>query len=184
MKWTRHQKISLRNSSVSSNTCARRPAIHFSYFAFRKYFRETPQNTKHSLYTFRVSYEFCVLLMLQKNKPQNSFTFRTNADPGARCYKMQKAKKGVWNAKKVTRKYPTIHFSFFTFCDRFRIFRDKCIASLAASCWKYTHLLSHQQSHTVFLQIFLYSSLSVVLVKNSGLTIHLLSAHQTSILKR
>ncbi len=35
-----------------------RPAMHFSYFAFCVCFCETPQNTKHSLYTFRISFKF------------------------------------------------------------------------------------------------------------------------------
>ncbi len=38
--------------------------------------QNTPRNTKHSLYTFRISCEFRVLLMLRKNKPQNPLTFR------------------------------------------------------------------------------------------------------------
>ncbi len=31
----------------------------------------TPQNTKHSLYTFRISGKFRILLLPRKNKPQN-----------------------------------------------------------------------------------------------------------------
>ncbi len=63
--------------------------------------------------------------MPRKNKPQNPLTFRANTDPGVKCCEMRKAKKGVHNAK-----YPAIHFFFFAFYNRFRVFRDKCIADL------------------------------------------------------
>ncbi len=66
---------------------------------------------------FRISCEFRVLLMPRKNKPRNPLTFRVNADPGAKCCKMRKAKKGAWNVKKWGTKrekngakYPAIHF--------------------------------------------------------------------------
>ncbi len=55
--------------------------------------RNTPQNTKHSLYTFQSSCEFHVLLMPWKTKPQNSSTSRTNADPGPKCKKRKKGHK-------------------------------------------------------------------------------------------
>ncbi len=60
-----------------------KPAIHFSYFVGM---RNKPQNMKHSLHTFHISYE----LMLRKSKPRNPLTFHANADPGAKCCKMQK----------------------------------------------------------------------------------------------
>ncbi len=68
--------------------------------------------------------------MLRKNKPQNPLTFRTNADPGAKCGEMWKAKKGDSKREKSDAKYPAIHFLFFAFCDRFHLFCDKSIAGL------------------------------------------------------
>ncbi len=47
-----------------------------------------------------------------------------NADHGVKC---KSEKRGV-NCEKSDAKYPAIHFSFFAFRDRFRIFYDKCIA--------------------------------------------------------
>ncbi len=69
------------------------------------------QNTKQpSLYTFRISREFRVLLMPRKNKPQNPLTIRTNADSGAKCKKRKK--RGV-KCEKSDAKYLAIHFLFF-----------------------------------------------------------------------
>ncbi len=87
--------------------------------------QNTPQNTKHLLYTFCISGEFCILLMPQKNKPRNPLSFC------AKCYEMRKVKKRGAKLEKSDTKYDAIHFSFFAFCDHFRIFRDKCIACLA-----------------------------------------------------
>ncbi len=81
----------------------------------------TPRNTKHSPYTFRISCEFRVLLMPQRNKPRNPVTFRTNADPGAKCKKRR---------KKSDLKYTAIHILFLAFCDRFGVFHDECITGL------------------------------------------------------
>ncbi len=39
--------------------------------------RNTPQNMKHSRYSFHISCKFCALLMPQKNKPRNPLIFRT-----------------------------------------------------------------------------------------------------------
>ncbi len=74
---------------------------------------------KHSLHTFRISCEFCVLLIPQKNKPQNLLSFHVNADPGAKYSEMRKAKKGAQNIPLYT-----FRFSYF------RVFRDKWIVSL------------------------------------------------------
>ncbi len=72
-------------------------------------FRKTPtQNMKHTLYTFRISCEFCVLLMPWKNELWNPLTFNANADPGAKC---EKWKKWARSAIKVTR-----NTSLYTFC--------------------------------------------------------------------
>ncbi len=43
---------------------------------------------------------------------------------------MQKAEKGGRNVKKSDARYSATHFLFFAFCDRFRVFCDKCIAGL------------------------------------------------------
>ncbi len=95
-----------------------RPAMHFSYFAgiLRMLLQNTPWNTKHSLYTFRISCEFRVLLMLLKNKPRNPLICHSNANPGAKCCKIREVKKGVWNVKKVSWNTPLhiFHFSRFS----------------------------------------------------------------------
>ncbi len=82
-------------------------------FVFRGYFVNI--FTKHSLYTYRISCKFRVLLMPRKNKPRNPLSFRTNADSGAKCCEMQKVKKGAQNGKKVTRNtlLYIFHFSHF-----------------------------------------------------------------------
>ncbi len=48
------------------------------------FLRNTPQNTKHSPYTFHISRKFRVLLIPQKNKSRNPLTFFVNADPGVK----------------------------------------------------------------------------------------------------
>ncbi len=98
-----------------------------SYFALQMFSRNTPWNMKHSLYTIRISSEFRVLLMPRKNKPQNSSSFRTNADPGAKC---KSGKRGVKSEKSCSQ-YPVTHFRFFTFHTHFRIFHDKCLADIS-----------------------------------------------------
>ncbi len=57
-----------------------------------------------------------------KNKPQNPLTFRTNEDPGTKCYEMQKAKKGTRNTKKVTRNTLLFTFRFLHFVIVFPCF--------------------------------------------------------------
>ncbi len=88
--------------------------------------------TKHSLYTFRISCGFRVLLMPRKNKPQNPLTFLMNGRPW--CEMLQNAKsekkKGGSKCEKSDAKYPTIHFLFFAFRIHFRLFCDKCVDSL------------------------------------------------------
>ncbi len=91
-----------------------RLAIHFSHFTsiFAVFPKHTTKYETLNLH-FHISYEFCVLLMPQKNKPPNPLnplTFCVNADPGAKCCEMRKVKKGARNAK-----YPAIHFLFFAF---------------------------------------------------------------------
>ncbi len=82
---------------------------------------ETLRNAKHSLYTFRISGEFGVLLMPQKNKQRNPLSFCANADPGAKCCEMQKAKKEVRNAKKVVRNTLLYTFCFSPFTPIFAL---------------------------------------------------------------
>ncbi len=89
----------------------------------------TTQNTKHSLYIFRILCKFCVLLMPRKNKPQNPSTFRANATLAPNAAKYEKRKKGH-ETPKSDAKYPSAHFLFFAFCEHFRVFCDKCIAGL------------------------------------------------------
>ncbi len=68
-----------------------RLAIYFSYFAciLRMFLRNTPQNMKHSLYTFRILCQFRVLLMPWENKPQSPLTFHANANPGTKWEKQK-----------------------------------------------------------------------------------------------
>ncbi len=84
----------------------------YTFRISRMFLRNTPQNMKHSLYTFRISCEFRVLLMPRKNKPRNPLTFRANANPGAKCCEMRKAKKGTQNTKKNIQ-----NTSLYTFCS-------------------------------------------------------------------
>ncbi len=82
-------------------------------FAFCECFSQnTSRNTKHSLYTFRISCEFYVLLMPRKNKLRNPLSFCVNTDPGAKCCEMQKVKNGIPNTKKVVRNTPLYTFRF------------------------------------------------------------------------
>ncbi len=73
----------------------------YTLFIFRilpqMFSRNTPQNTKHSLYTFRISCKFRFLLMLQKTKPRNPLSFRSNADSGTKYHEMRNAKKVMQN---------------------------------------------------------------------------------------
>ncbi len=88
--------------------------------------------SKHSLCTFPISCEFCVLLMLRKNKPRNPLTFRTNADPGAKSCE----KRGA-NCEKKGREIPSYTLLFFAFHDHSRVFHDTCIAGLTSRSTRY-----------------------------------------------
>ncbi len=93
-------------------TVSVRLTIHFSHFAFHECFSwNTPWNMKHSLYTFRISCKFRVLLMHQKNKPQKPLTFCTNTDPRAKYCEMKKLKKLAQNIPLYTFCFP--HFAYF-----------------------------------------------------------------------
>ncbi len=86
--------------------------FRISHFAgiSRMFSRNTPQNTEHSLYTFRISYEFRVLLMPRKNKLWNPLTFHANANPGAKCKKRKEECK-MWE-----KWYETPRYILFVFC--------------------------------------------------------------------
>ncbi len=91
--------------------------------------RRVSNSVFNRLYTFCISCEFRVLLMLQKNKPQNLWLFTrmpTLAQNGVKC---KSEKRGV-KCEKSDVEYPAIHFSFFAFSDRFCVFCDKRIASV------------------------------------------------------
>ncbi len=66
--------------------------FYISHFAgiSQMFSQNTPQDTKHSLYTFHISCKFHVLLMPRKSKPRNPFTFHVNANPCTKCRKKQK----------------------------------------------------------------------------------------------
>ncbi len=83
-----------------------RPTIHFLYFPFRRYFANvfTKHATKHE--TLAIHFSYFMQISSRKNKPQNHLTFRANADPGAKCCEMQKAKKRGAKCKKSGAKYP------------------------------------------------------------------------------
>ncbi len=55
-------------------------------------------------------------------RDRNPLTLRANANPGAKCCKIQ-------NAKKVTQNTP-LYTLFFAFCEHFHVFRSKGITSL------------------------------------------------------
>ncbi len=91
---------------------------------FESVFHKTHHEIRNSLYTFRISCEFCVLLMPWKCKPWNLLSFCLN-DPGVKC---EKRKKGC----EIPR------YILFVFCIS-RPFRDKCIAGL----WTHQKIPSH-----------------------------------------
>ncbi len=86
-----------------------RPAIYFLISYFAGTLRNTPWNTKHSPYTFRISCEFCVLLMPRKNKPWIRWLFARMPTLARNA----KSEKRAAKCAKIDAKYPTIHFSFF-----------------------------------------------------------------------
>ncbi len=95
--------FSLRFTTLMVNFCEKFPQACYTLFIFCECFRKTQQNMEHSLYTFHISCEFRVLLMPQKNKPQNPPTFCANVDLGTKC---KKRKKGRKMQKKVTQNTP------------------------------------------------------------------------------
>ncbi len=80
--------------------------------------QNTPQNTKHAIYTFCILRKFCVLLMPRKNKPKILWLCARMPTLGWNANSKKKDAKH----KKNYVKYPTIHFLFFTFCDRFQVY--------------------------------------------------------------
>ncbi len=101
----------------------------YTLFVFRIsriFSRNTSQNTKQSLYTFRISCKFRVLLTPQQNKPRNPIDFCASDDPVAKC---EKQKRGAKREKRDA-KYSAINFSFFAFHNHFLKFCNKCIADL------------------------------------------------------
>ncbi len=77
--------------------------------------QNTPQNTKHSLYTFRISCEFRISLTSWKNKLRNPLTFCANGNPGANCCE-------TWKVKKVTQNTPPYTFHSLHFAIIFAYF--------------------------------------------------------------
>ncbi len=69
-----------------------RSDIHVSHFAgvLQVFLQNTPSNTKHSLYTFHISFKFCVSLMPRKSKRWNCMMFRDNVAPVAKWCEMRK----------------------------------------------------------------------------------------------
>ncbi len=103
-----------------------RPAIHFSYFAFCRYFvnvfakHHKMRNTHYTLFAFQVNFVFYEC----REKINHRILWFGRLEMG-------KAKKRGTKREKSGVKYPVIHFSFFTFRAHFHIFRDKCIAGLS-----------------------------------------------------
>ncbi len=118
------------------------------------YFAGTPRNTKHSLYTFHISFKFCVLLMLQKtyktlwHLAQMPTLAKNCAKCGKRCAKWEKS----------DAKYPAIHFQFSAFGECFCIFCDKCIAGLKSTTPCQTSNLFTFGSRSNFLKLPSWSS--------------------------
>ncbi len=114
-----------------------RPAIHFSYFTFRRFFTNVfaKHATKYETLAIHFSYSMQISCFndAKKNKPQNPLTFRTNANPGTKCCEMRKAK----NRREMRKKWHEIpRYTLFVFRDRFCIFHDKCIAGLTEGSYK------------------------------------------------
>ncbi len=100
----------------------------YTFRISRGFLQNTPRNTKHLLYTVRISCKFRVLLMPWKNKPRNPSTFHVNA---WLKWEMCKAKKGTRSTKK---RHKIPRYTLFIFCAHFRVFQDKRIASLMRVC--------------------------------------------------
>ncbi len=102
----------------------------YTRFVFCECFCKTYHEIRNTHYTFfHISCEFRVLLMPRKSKPRNTSTFRVNANHGAKCCKVQKAKKGGETRKKLC-KIPDYTLFIFAFRNRFRVLCDKCITGL------------------------------------------------------
>ncbi len=76
-----------------------------SHFAdiLRVFSQNTPQNTKHPLHTFRISFKF-------HDREEINYkiilTFCENAAPGSKWCEIQKKKNNTWNVKKMLRNTP------------------------------------------------------------------------------
>ncbi len=83
--------------STSALLRAVRMAIRVLYFAFRSVSQTISLSkcwkAKNSLYTYHFSFKFRVSLMPGKDRLWNSLTFCENANPGAKCCKMQRKKR-------------------------------------------------------------------------------------------
>ncbi len=96
----------------------------------------TPQNTKHSLYTFRISFK---LHVREKINYEILLTFRENAILSIKLCKTRKNEA----------KYPALHFLFFVFRKHFMLFCEKCIGG-ATSSWLVT-LAMYSAEHCAFI---------------------------------
>ncbi len=93
-----HLKYSLNINSKSGYTCFVFCISQVFRYVLAKHTTKYETFSIHFLYFMRIFY----FINAAKKKLQNPLTFRANADPDAKCFEMQKAKKGVRNAKKVT----------------------------------------------------------------------------------
>ncbi len=64
------QKVYRKKMRKQQNFCSSSGQL-YTFRISRVFLQNTPQNTKHSQYTFRISCKFRVLWMPQKNKPRN-----------------------------------------------------------------------------------------------------------------
>ncbi len=91
----------------------------FIFRILRMFSRKTPRNMKHSLYTFRISCKFRVLLMPQKIK-QNPLSLRKRR-PWHLAQNGNSEKRDT-KCEKINAKYLATYFLFFTFHDCFAYF--------------------------------------------------------------
>ncbi len=111
------------------------PISHFTGI-LRVLLRSTPQYTKHSSYTYRISLKFCVLLMLRKIIYEILWCFArmpTLAQNGA------KGEKNDAKCEKSVVKYNAMQILFCLFCENFMLFSDKCIVSLRKQYRRYQY---------------------------------------------
>ncbi len=111
-------------------------AIDLSYFCFTfcEYFASVfaKHTTKYETLTIHFSYFIQILCFVNTTKkPIKSFDISQAChNPWCEIMRNEKRKKNDMKCEKSETKYNPMHFSFFTFCEHFMLFRNKCITRL------------------------------------------------------